>query len=162
MNVTLGRTGWYLCDRNDNPDFEYTQFRGGDAAARHWVHQFLGDFVAMSALRRLFETTTPPRTNEQIAREVARRVASGSWLARRKVIAWVGSRNGESVAAAPLPAPPVRRPAPAPSAAPAPDAPLFPNDIDAMAIAEAQKTASRLGIPFCEECLRAAQAAARP
>jgi len=43
---------------------------------------------------------------------------------------------------------------------PAPEHPLFPDDIDAAAIAEAQKAAAVLGIPFCEECLKAQIAAA--
>jgi hypothetical protein len=38
---------------------------------------------------------------------------------------------------------------------------LFPEDIDAAAIAAAQKEAASLGVPFCEECLRAQLAASR-
>ena len=35
------------------------------------------------------------------------------------------------------------------------EAPAFPSDVDVLAVAEAQKEAASLGIPFCEECEKA-------
>jgi hypothetical protein len=55
----------------------------------------------------------------------------------------------------------VGRPAPPRDSTPPPEAPLFPSDIDALAIAEAQKRAAADGVPFCEECLRAQMSMAR-
>jgi hypothetical protein len=36
---------------------------------------------------------------------------------------------------------------------------VFPNDADLAAIADALKKASQAGVPFCEECAKAAAAA---
>jgi len=69
----------------------------------------------------------------------------------------VKRRRAESTQApAALPKPERRAPAPPPRALP--DPPLFPDDIDPVAIAAAQKQAAELGVPFCEECLRAQMA----
>ena len=158
MRVPIGSDGWYFCDWSDQPDYEYTQFRGSETLALHWVNQLRGDVFAWYSLRGLLGATFP-LSDEQVAREVAWRLTSGAWLARRRVVKWV-ARGGESrpVDAAAFPKED-RRSAPSPSQAP--DAPLFPGDIDAEAIAEAQKQAAALGIPFCEECLKAQMAAAR-
>lgn len=160
MRVPIGTDGWYLCDWGDQPDYEYTEFRGTKTLALQWARQFRGDSFALSALRRLLGGKFPPLSDEQIAQEVAWRLTSGTWVARRRVVKWV-ARGGESrpVDAAAFPKED-RRSAPPPSSQ-APDAPLFPGDIDPVAIAEAQKQAAALGVPFCEECLKAQMAAAR-
>jgi hypothetical protein len=48
-----------------------------------------------------------------------------------------------------------RRSTSQPAPGPGQEAPLFPSDIDPVAIAEAQRQAAAAGVPFCEECLRA-------
>jgi hypothetical protein len=159
MRVPIGSDGWYFCDWSDHPDYEYTEFRGSETLALQWANQLRGDVFAWYSLRGLLGGTFP-LSDEQIAHQVAWRLTSGAWVARRPVSKWVAS-GGEThpVAAAAFPKED-RRAAPPPPG-PAPDAPLFPGDIDAEAIAEAQKQAAALGIPFCEECLKAQMAAAK-
>jgi hypothetical protein len=160
MRVPIGSDGWYFCDWNDRPDHAYTEFRGSEALALQWANRLRGDVFAWHALRRLLGGPFPPLSDEQIAHEVAWRLACGTWVARRRVVKWVAS-GGETrpIDAAAFPKED-RRPAPPPPG-PAPDAPLFPGDIDPEAIAEAQKQAAALGVPFCEECLKAQMAAAK-
>jgi hypothetical protein len=156
MRVQVGGDGWYLCDWRDLPDHQFTQFRGGERFARQWVDQFRGDFLAFSALRSLLGGAFP-QSDDQIAREVAWRIASGAWMARRRVVRRAAGVAGKPAeVAAPFPKED-RRPA-RPASPPPQDAPLFPEDIDAAAIAEAQKQAAASGVPFCEECVRAAMA----
>ena len=157
MRVPIGSDGWYFCDWSDRPDWEYTEFRGSETLALQWANQLRGDAFALYALRRLLGGTIPPLSDDQVAHEVAARLTTGSWVARRRLIQWVatgGERRTEDAAAFPKED---RRSAPPPSG-PAPDAPLFPGDIDPVAIAEAQKQAAALGVPFCEECLKAQMA----
>jgi hypothetical protein len=155
MRVPVGSDGWYLCDWRDQPDHEYTELRGNKTFAMQWANQFRGDFFALGTLRRLLGGTFPARSDEQIAQEVAWRLAGGIWVARRRRVKRVatGGEQREDVAP-PFPMEDRRSPPPR-SPSPGPEAPLFPGDTDLMAIAEAQKQAAALGIPFCEECLRA-------
>jgi hypothetical protein len=159
MRVPIGSDGWYLCDWGDQPDHEYTEFQGSRPLALQWANQFRGDMFAICTLRRLLGGAFPPLSDEQIAQEVAWRLISGVWVARRRVVRWVaagGGRRQEEAATFPKEdrsaTPPPRAPGPIP------DAPVFPGDIDPVAIAEAQKHASALGVPFCEECLKAQMA----
>jgi hypothetical protein len=154
MHVPVGNE-WYLCDRSDQPDHEYIEFQGSGTLALQWAHQFDHDLFAKRTLRDLLGASYASRSDEHIAREVAWRLTSGVWFARRRVV-----ERPVIDSAVPVEAPPFpkerRRPSPQQRRGPEPDAPLFPSDIDPMAIAAAQKQAAALGIPFCEECLRAA------
>lgn len=156
MRVPIGSDGWYLCDWGDQPDQEYTEFRGSQTLALQWASRFRGDPFALCTLRRLLGGASPPLNDEQIVQEVAWRLTSGVWLARRRVVKWVAkvSHRPPEEAAFPREA---RRPA-TPPPGPIADAPLFPGDIDPVAIAAAQKQAAALGVPFCEECLKAQMA----
>jgi hypothetical protein len=136
------------------------EFRGSETLALQWANQFQGDIFALCALRRLVGGTFPPLSDEEVAEEVAWRLASGVWVARRRRLQRMAVGGTESVAEAAAFPKEDRRPAAAPPRTPAPDAPLFPDDIDPAAIAEAQKRAAALGVPFCEECLRAQMAMA--
>ena len=157
MRVPVGRAGWYLCDWGDQPDYEYTEFRGTEPLALQWANQFRSDRFAFHVLRRLLGGKFPPLSDEQIAQEVAWRLTSGKWVARRRVVEYVETGGGrQPEEAAEFPKQDRRPSAPPPRAVP--DAPLFPGDIDPGAIAEAQKQASALGVPFCEECLKAQMA----
>ena len=158
MRVPIGSDGWYLCDWSDQPDLEDTEFRGSETLAVQWAGQFRGDIFALNAVRRLLGGAFPPLCDEQVAHEVAWRLTCGMWVARRHAIHWAapGGRKPPEEAAAFSRQD--RRPA-QPPPPPGPDAPLFPGDIDPVAIADAQKRAAALGVPFCEECLKAQMAA---
>src|ERR1017187_2360287 len=158
MRVPIGSDGWYFCDWSDQPDDENTEFRGSETLALQWANQLRGDIFALYALRRLLGGTFP-LSDEQIAHEVALGFTSGAWVGRRGMINWGVASGGQThpVNAAAFPKEDRRSAPPPPS--PAPDAPLFPGDIDPVAIAEAQKQAAALGVPFCEECLKAQLAA---
>ena len=122
--------------------------------------QFRGDLFAQRTLRRLLGRHHP---------SAQRRTGSpGSRVAidpRRMEGAPARNRDPDCRSRSPQEEPSAfpqqeRRPAPQRESAPAPEAPLFPPDIDALAIAEAQKQAAAEGVPFCEECLRAQMATA--
>ena len=160
MREPIGSDGWYICDWRDHPDFAFTEFRGTETFALQWANRFRGDMLAMAKLRRLISGTFSPLSDEEIAQEVARRLTRGAWLARRRLVKWASSAAEKlpaEAAAFPNEAP---RPHAPPPRAPGPtqDPPLFPDDIDPVAIAEVQKRAAALGVPFCEECLRARMA----
>ena len=156
MRVPIGSDGWYFCHWSDRPDYAYTEFRGSETLALQWANQLRGDVLAWNSLRGLLGGASPPLSDEQVAHEVAWRLTSGAWVARRRVVKRV-ARGGASAPADAAAFPKEdRRSASPPSQAP--DAPLFPGDIDPEAIAEAQKQAAALGVPFCEECLKAQMA----
>jgi hypothetical protein len=157
MRVPVGNGEWYLCDWNDRPDHEYIEFRGSGTLALQWAHQFDDDFFARCTLRTLLGSHHPPLSDEQTVREVAWRLTSGVWLARRPVIQRPSADRGVPEQAPAFPRE-ERRSTPQRAPRPEPEAPLFPADIDPVAIAQAQKQAAALGIPFCEECLRAQMA----
>ena len=161
MRVPLGNDDWCLCDSSDFPDHESVEFRGSEVLALRWARQFRGDLFAQRTLRRLLGGTIPPRSDEQVAREVAWRLTHGIWKAHRPVLEIPTADRGvpqEEPVAFPQQQ---RRPPPPRESAPGPEAPSFPADVDALAIAEAQKRAAADGVPFCEECLRAQMAMAR-
>ena len=157
MRVPIGSDGWYLCDWSDHPDHEYTEFKGSESLALQWAKQFRGDTFALHALRRLLGGAVPLLSDEQISREVAWRMTSGVWVARRRVVKWVAGGGGECPEETAAFRKEDRRSATR-TQSPVPDAPLFPADIDPVAIAEVQKQAAASGVPFCEECLKAQMA----
>ncbi len=161
MRVPLGNDEWSLSDSSDLPDRECVEFHGSEALALRWASQFRGDPFAQRTLRRLLGRTIPPRSDEQVTREVAWRLTRGVWKATRPVLEIPTADRGvpqQEPVAFPQQE---RRPAPPRESAPGPEAPLFPPDVDVLAIAEAQKRAAAEGVPFCEECLRAQMAMAR-
>jgi hypothetical protein len=159
MRVHVGSDGWYLCHWTDQTEHEYIEFRGSESLALQWANQFRGDVFAFRTLRRLLGEIFPPLSDEQIARKVAGRLTSGAWVARRRVVkraAVGGGTRPEEAAAFPKE---YRRSATPPQApSPRPEGPFFPSDIDPVAIADSQKHAAALGLPFCEECLKAQMA----
>ena len=86
MRVPVGNDEWYLCDWSDRPDHEYIEFRGTGTFALQWAHQFDDDFIAKRTLRSLLGANYASVSDEQIVREVAWRLTSGVWMARRRVI----------------------------------------------------------------------------
>jgi hypothetical protein len=106
-------------------------------------------------MRRLLGATHPWADDEEVLARVACRLSSGVWKARRAALELypAGGPPAAAEEAAPFPID-ERHPAPSSSSSPS-DPPLFPGDIDPAAIAQAQQEAAALGVPFCEECLRA-------
>ena len=139
MRVPIGRDGWYLCDQCDDPDDD-PRVPGNRSMALQWVNQFRGDHFAWCSLHRLLGGASPPRSDEEVAREVSWRLCSGGWMARWRIpetrAKGVAGRNAPTALAFPV----ERRPSRSPQATHSPeaDAPLFPSDIDAAAIAGAQ------------------------
>jgi len=72
------------------------------------------------------------------------------WRRRTKLVV------GATPAEAPAPVAPRRTPAPISSSPPTPHYSTFPPDVDAAAIARALQDAAKDGVPFCEECMKAA------
>ncbi|MEO8369940.1 MAG: hypothetical protein ABI806_12135 [Candidatus Solibacter sp.] len=162
MRVPIGSGGWYLCERRDQQDGKFTELRASKTLALQLAKQFRGDLSATSALRGLLGHAFPPLSDTALAEEVASRLTSGVWVARRRGAQWsptIRERAQQAIQAAPSES--RRSAAVSRPAGPPPDPPLFPDDIDAGAIAAAQKEAAALGLPFCEECLKAQLAAAR-
>ena len=156
--MPLGTEGWYLCDRSYHSDHVYTEFRGTRTLALQLINQYRTDRYVFEALRRHLAGALP-LSDAEIAHEVAWRLTTREWRARRFEI-----KRHARAAPAPIEeaAPAVSRPVrPAPPRTPTPEreAPVFPSDTDIDSIAAAQTLAAQLGIPFCEECLRAQLAA---
>jgi hypothetical protein len=159
MRVPLGREGWYLCTGSEEPEPGDVEFRGDQTLAFQLLTQFGSDPMLLVELQRLFQLpflNSYPDALEQVASNVA----SGVWRLRRpdwELMPLFISEKVADGAAFPL----QERRAPAPSSAPRPDPPSFPPDADLAAIAAIQQEAAELGIPFCEECAKAAAAAGR-
>ena len=159
MLVALGRTAWYLCDRNDQPEFPYWEFRGAAPRALQWLRQFQDDCYAMAVLRRLFPVGWAglQEEDEGCLSLASRRLGAGSLRAVQRLDFTAAALTPREQGPAMGPAFPLeeRRQAP-PSTAAGVDSPTFPPDADLTAIAAAQRQAASQGAPFCEECLKAA------
>jgi len=157
MQVPIGDTGWYLCGWDDKPGRNSVDFSGREALAVQWLNQFHDDVFALRAMRGLLGSTHPWSSDEQVLADVAWRLSSGLWKARRAGLETFPAGGPMAAGeAAPFPKD-ERRPTASSSSSQGAsgDAPVFPGDIDPAAIAQGQKEAAALGIPFCEECLRA-------
>ena len=156
MRVLLGRGDWYLCDETDQPEVDFEEFQGDEALALQWLDQFRYDMVLYPELRRLFDLPWSAEDWE-VRQQIASCLARGVWRARRPVepiITWAAAAKPDVAAAFPLD----ERRAPTSSRPSAPDPGIFPDDVDFAAIAAIQREAAELGVPFCEECARAAAA----
>jgi len=157
MRVAIGNAGWYLCGWGDAPEAGAVELAGREALAVQWLNQFHGDAFALRAMRGLLGATHPWCSDEQVLADAAWQLSRGLWKARRVALDLYPA-GGPPGADAAAPFPKEERRAPSSSSSPGADPPVFPGDIDPAAIAQAQKEAAALGIPFCEECLRAALA----
>ncbi len=140
--------------------------------ARAWLQQFKSDQASLFAIRHLvleFNTrwALPKATTDQTIDWMAKLLEDGEWHVHAPVLHDGGAAGGSD--AAPLEEEDLAEIVSAPSAASArPAAPpppveegALPRNADEEAIAQAMKLASVLGIPFCEECARAALKRAR-
>ncbi len=157
MEIPIGTDGWYLCDDQDQPESAFVEFQGHEAHAVQFLNQFHDDVFAQRTFRRLIGATHPCYDDESVFQDIANRIGRGIWLVRQPTFHLFPS-GGKPVAATAPAFPKEDRAASAPSSSPSGDAPVFPNDIDPAGIAQAMKQAAESGVPFCEECARAAAA----
>ncbi len=139
--------------------------RAGDAtAARQWVGRFIGDEVTMARLRQLALSVgaeaSPQLCDDQaLADRITAGITAGSIrvCGPAKPVTLYGLAVVRAPAAAP--APPAPSPAPpraAPVAAPPPVETTFGSDLDVAAMVAVLRAAAQDGVPFCEECAKAA------
>ena len=163
MLMALGRNAWYLCERNDQPEFPNWEFRGDAPRALRWLRQFQDDCYAMAVLRRLFPAGWAglEEEDEGCLSRASRRLGAGSLRAVQRLDFTAAALSPKEKGPTLGPAFPLeeRHQAAPPPAAAGADAPTFPADIDPGAIADTQRAAASQGAPFCEECLKAALSA---
>ena len=139
------------------------------STAAIWVRQFRSDAIIMADLRSVVAAHS--RAGSQLWRKNDEQILDDlSWLLSEGVLhvhrvpgpatAWL---SGAPQSSAPDVAP-VSRPSPARSAAASPverileEADTFTSQLDAAAMAAVLTDASASGVPFCEECAKAAAA----
>jgi hypothetical protein len=163
MYVPLEREGWYLCRWLDPAKKGDREFQGDQASAFRFLSRFSLAPSAMHMLRKEVERSfIQPLSDNEILNHISWELSRGRWKARQRPKLWEIGATGPSVAGANQTAafPLSPRPAPQPVSSPRPDPPVFPDDIDAAAIASGLQAAAAMGAPFCEECEKAAAAAA--
>ena len=143
--------------------------RAGDAtAARQWVGRFVGDDVMMARLRQL-ALTSGAEVSPQMCDDhaVADRITAGITAGAMRVCGPAKALTLYGLTAlrppAAAPAPPASSPSSpraAPVAAPAPVETTFGSELDVAAMVAVLVQAAQDGVPFCEECARAAARAA--
>ena len=135
---------------------------GDTTAAQQWVGRLIGDEVAMARLRQVAlaagAEATPQRCDDQaLAERIAAGITAGSLrvCGPAKALALYGLAAARPPAAA-SPAPSRAAPRAAPVAAPPPVETTFGSDLDVAAMAAVLVQAAQDGVPFCEECAKAA------
>jgi hypothetical protein len=159
--VALGR--WRLFWWFERPKPQAELLRWNNSAAALWVGGFRRRNDALPVFRRLLaqhHVTDEWRSGDDgLIRLVTDAVARDRLL----VYEWRPQREGggtnpeETQTLAPA-FPLEERRVASSSQEQAPDTPLFPDDAELVAIAGVLKSASEAGIPFCEECAKAAAA----
>jgi hypothetical protein len=169
--IRLGVRGWEL-----HPGTSCAECPPGPGPrGRLWAGLFLqryrNDPTAIAAIRDALGKDTPPfaltkLTTQGAIERMALLISHGDWHVHSPAVPKeAGAVGGESSVeeedeAEMVSGLPVRndRPAPPP---PPPEEASLPRSADEAAIAAGMKLASELGIPFCEECARAALKRAR-
>lgn len=158
---------WHQCEAKSE-----TWTPAGRHTALVWLRQFKGDPASMSGLRSmvhaLHPATLPPgfSNDEQVLEALSGLLSSGVLHVHSVPPPVTGYRDPAYVAAPAQAAPATRRPAPSQSSsstAPvraAEEADTFSSATDAAATAAVLRSAAESGVPFCEECAKAAAAAA--
>jgi hypothetical protein len=135
--------------------------------ARQWLRQFKGDAIAIRDIRDLLSHegasgTLSRMTDDDLIAQMANVLNYGFWHVHPQpvVVSAGGSSGAGKQAEEPEPAPEARR-APARAGSPevlvpVEEAASLPGTADEAAIAATLKRASEQGIPFCEECMKAA------
>jgi hypothetical protein len=160
MSVTLPsarevmEVGWWWEQPTDGRRLTFTDH----SAAMTFLRRLSGHAGNTLTLRRFAAEQLPARTwsieDASLLEQLARWLVAGriqiAARPRPPLSVTLLDREEEAAAAIPWDAPQPSTPAPS---APK-EAPTFPPDIDAVAIAAAKREAARLGVPFCEECMK--------
>ncbi len=154
--LSLSANGYQFFSRRD-----VHSFKDKNAAAQFLV-RFKKDGSAISALRRLLAESgrsTGNLSDDQVLEEVALRMSRGDLIVCYRHTKTPGSTGDEEQA--PAPAPSTATPQKSTSTKrDEPDQPTFTNDHDVRAQIGTLVAAAASGVPFCEECAKAAAARA--
>ncbi|KAA6460914.1 hypothetical protein DYQ86_11575 [Acidobacteria bacterium AB60] len=163
--VRLGAHGWELHPGSRCGGCEpYPGLRDG-VFARVFVQGFANDALAMGAIREVLREALPPWTMIRLFSDDAVELLGdllerGVWHvhapAPPKDNGGGKSETEELDIAEMVPAAAPAASGAAPRPAPPPEDGSLPRNADEAAIAASMKTAAALGIPFCEECAKAA------
>ncbi|MGH9662838.1 MAG: hypothetical protein ACRD9L_00265, partial [Bryobacteraceae bacterium] len=128
--------------------------------AQGFLRRFTSDPLAIELIRRLTQHRLHTAFHESLATgllfaAVARWIAAGELVVAFRMFSTGGGDTAD--VAAEKPAPEASPAAPPPTTAPEPETATFPSGHDASVQAQALVAASDQGVPFCEECMRAAQ-----
>lgn len=156
MWIPLGRGGWYICDAGDGHPGQEVELRGNDDVAAQWLRDFCEDADLTNEFRRVLDMPFGWEAWE-LWDQVAMRLAAGVWRLRRPAWKFQPGALAEKPDAGPAFPLDERRSSNSASSQSG-EPPTFPNDADLAAIADNQREAAELGIPFCEECAKAAAA----
>ena len=157
--VNLG--GWQLHRASNCRSARTLQALEQGSAAKHWLQARRKDPLAMTAMRNALrvEGRSLPMNrlrDEDVIEQVAHLVKSGLWHVCEPVMRVYNVLLAEEPAVMPVPRwGSAASPSP-PHVADVPEPPSLPANADQAAIAAAMTQASKLGIPFCEECMKAA------
>lgn len=163
--IRLGSRGWELSRGARCPECTPHPGLRDTFLASSWLRQFKTDPAVLSQIRHLvLETNTwwplGNTSNDQVIECMARLLAAGEWHAHAPSLpktdaAAPGENSGEVDLAEIVSYLPAMADAPPPPEPPQEQG-MLPVNADEAAIAASMKLASQLGIPFCEECARAA------
>lgn len=141
------------------------------SAAKHWLQAYRKDPFAMTAMRNVLRVEgrsvhVNRLREDDVIEQVAHLVKSGLWHVCQPVMQVYNVLLPQEPAIMPVPRRGAAASAPPPPVSDSPDPATLAPNADQAAIAAALTLASKLGIPFCEECFKkalrrgAAQAAA--
>ena len=167
--IRIGADGWELHPGRECGDCEpYPGLRDG-LWARMFLQGLARDPLAAVAIRHVLWGETHPwtmtkTTGVDATGQMADLLSRGIWHVHAPRLPddqGGGVSEAEELDIAEIAPAPAASDGPAPQAAPPPEDALLPRNADEAAIAAGMKLAALLGIPFCEECARAALARAR-
>jgi len=157
MRIPLGSDGWCLASWQEHDLPDRFEFQADEALAAQFLNDFSEDTNLINDLRRQLDLGDEFDESD-VQSQIAARLSQGLlrvYRPKREIVRGSLSAEPDAGPAFPLDA---RAAAPPPPPSPVPEGSTFPNDADLAAIAEVQKAAAALGIPFCEECAKAAAA----
>jgi hypothetical protein len=169
--IRLGVHGWELRPGTECDDCEPYPGMRDLLWARIFLQGMAKDPLAVDAIRHLLWSETHPWTLTKVASVdqtglMADLLSRGLWHVHAPPIPDDQGGGSSEVDAeeediADIEQGPASSNDPAPRAAPPPEEASLPRTADEAAIATAMKLAAELGIPFCEECAKAAMNRAR-